>query len=1238
MSSRLLTLAALVMALAAARGADASCVTARTFGTLNPALEAYSYVYTPGVCDQGEPCPGASSVTTGFLGAFWAIGHGDPIVGSGIDNGAFPAVAGQPGALTDGWVKLNDPAPAFVEGAWNADPGIDGCIDDVVGQRCMALLGTDQDGAGGAFFVLLTAEADGLENYHLERFGGAPIQLASIPVPTVVSAVPSGPGTVEISVAGPAVGDVSEGLLLDPACPTEVVTGYRVYARSVDAGTASPTNRDRGGWTALSPVPVPLGQSTLLPADCPVDQELYLAAALVFDSGFETSHVSADSTIVNCCLPADDGDGDGYCGAADCDDANPNVHPGVAEICNTVDDDCNGRVDDDAAGEDSDGDTVHNVCDNCPAAANPSQSDGDGDSVGDACDNCATVANPGQADQDGDQRGDACDVCPATFDPGQADGDLDGIGDACDNCPASANANQADGDFDGVGDACDNCPGDGNTNQTDGDGDGVGDACDNCPVNANANQSNLDGDGSGDACDPCPLDQADDADGDGLCADVDNCPSVANAGQQDADLDEIGDVCDDCPLDQANDVDADGVCGDVDNCPTTANAGQADLDGDGTGNACDDCTDSDGDSFGNPGFPANTCTLDNCPNVVNAGQEDLDADGLGDVCDNCPMVGNAAQSDADGDGVGDACDNCSGGPVLLAGSDFETGSTGWVSAARPGGVNTWHLDTQSCRGDALGSTMVVSDGNDGPTCTANSSIEASLLLSPSIQLPSIGPLGLSFGALSFDEAGNCITSSGFDMHDVGISLDGGLSYDLLNDCTALADGTGGLMTLEFDISAYAGQTVRIVFVYETGDDFGGHTFAVDDVELLSLVVDPGQSDGDADGVGDTCDNCPFDANPAQLDGDHDGAGDVCDLCPGFGDWGRGDADGDGVGDACDTCTDSDGDGFGDPGHPASTCSPDNCPGTSNVDQADGDGDGAGDVCDNCPTLFDPSQADSDGDGVGDVCDTCTDSDGDGFGDPGVAANQCAPDNCPATANPTQADADSDGLGDLCDNCAAAANPTQDDFDGDGRGDACDNCIYLANPAQQDGDTDGYGDLCDNCSVDANPNQADFDDDAAGDVCDNCPFDENFDQVDGDLDRIGDVCDNCPVLPNSSQGDTNTDGVGDLCDLNDGLIYLLAPDSDHLEWQAENGFATWNLYTGDLAELLAGGSYTQLPGSNPLATRLCGLAATLTVDGLSPLPGELAFSLVTGTTAGGIENDLGSDSSGTPRLNNNACVP
>jgi hypothetical protein len=226
-----------------------------------------------------------------------------------------------------------------------------------------------------------------------------------------------------------------------------------------------------------------------------------------------------------------DCDGDGFTPAqGDCDDADPARHPGAAEICDCIDNDCDGTIDrPDCTGFDHDGDGVECGLDNCPFVANPNQSDFDNDGVGDACDNCIRVANANQADADADGAGDLCDNCPATANASQADADADGRGDACDNCPNTANASQADADGDGLGDVCDNCPVANNATQADADFDGIGDLCDNCTAVANPAQLDADADGYGDACD--------------------NCPTMANAAQTDRDGDGLGDACDACPLD-----------------------------------------------------------------------------------------------------------------------------------------------------------------------------------------------------------------------------------------------------------------------------------------------------------------------------------------------------------------------------------------------------------------------------------------------------------------------------------------------------------------------------------------------------------------------------------------------------------------------------------------------------------------------------------------------------------------
>jgi hypothetical protein len=131
-----------------------------------------------------------------------------------------------------------------------------------------------------------------------------------------------------------------------------------------------------------------------------------------------------------------DADSDGYqdvaYGGDDCDDGDPAIHPGAAELCNGVDDDCSGSADDELKA--------------------PWYPDDDGDGYGDAGGMSLTCApTSGMVDN-----GDDCDDGDAGVFPG-ADEYCNGVDDDCDDEVDEDDAEDAatfyeDGDGDGYGD------------------------------------------------------------------------------------------------------------------------------------------------------------------------------------------------------------------------------------------------------------------------------------------------------------------------------------------------------------------------------------------------------------------------------------------------------------------------------------------------------------------------------------------------------------------------------------------------------------------------------------------------------------------------------------------------------------------------------------------------------------------------------------------------------------------
>jgi len=337
------------------------------------------------------------------------------------------------------------------------------------------------------------------------------------------------------------------------------------------------------------------------------------------------------------CPVCTDADGDGYategggCGAVDCADNNPAVHPGAVEVCDGLDTNCDGVVG--ATDHDGDGDGVALCAGDCNDA-DPAVHPGAAELCNGVDDDCNGILPASERDGDGDGVRE-CDTPPdcndtnATVYPGNVEVCADGLDNNCDGGVDEVGCTCPDGDGDGHllaacgGDDCNDAnatvyPGspevcaDGLDNDCNGSSDcgdaacGATAACQACAA------ADLDHDGYATSGGVCGLIDCDDADAavhpgaTEVCDGKDtNCDGVVGATDHDGDGDGVALCAGDCnDADAAVHPGATELCNGVDDdCNGILPASERDPDGDGV-RSCDsppDCNDHDNTAY--PGAP-----------------------------------------------------------------------------------------------------------------------------------------------------------------------------------------------------------------------------------------------------------------------------------------------------------------------------------------------------------------------------------------------------------------------------------------------------------------------------------------------------------------------------------------------------------------------------------------------------------------------------------------------------------
>jgi hypothetical protein len=706
-----------------------------------------------------------------------------------------------------------------------------------------------------------------------------------------------------------------------------------------------------------------------------------------FDEDLD-GHGAADQTDSFCDQPA------GYVLVGDdCDDQNNTVYPGAEDVCDGLDNDCDGDVDDGAVATtfytDVDADGYGDDAATVQACIQPEGTA----TVGGDCDDADPAYNPGALEEDCEDPNDY--NCDGSV--GYADGDADGFA-ACQDCNDADPAVSPDG--------LEVC------NEIDDDCDTLVDDADDSLDSSTGTiwYADVDFDGYGDpataawVCEPGPGWVADNTDCDDTRPDLNpGATEVCNGYDDDCDgLVDDGDDSVDVTTGSAfyTDADADGYGDDATAVwACEAPAGSATLAGD-----CDDA-----DAAYNPGALEDDCADPNDYNCDGSvGYTDGDGDGYAacEECDDTNAANNPAATEVC-DGADNDCDGTADEPDAADAS-------------------TWYTDADSDGyGDAATATMAC-DAPAGTVADATDCDDTTAAVNPAV----------------------VETCNGVDDN-----CDGTVDEDTAADASTWyadtdADGYGDAATATMACDAPAGTVADATDCDDTDGDVNPGAFeacngiddncdgAIDEDGATDVLT--WYADTDGDGFGDAASSvvdCEQPADHVSDDSDcDDSAGavnpDATELCDGIDNDCDSAIDEDSAADAATWYADTDGDGYGNAASATVSCS---APAGSVSDSSDcDDGDGAvnpaaTEVCDG---IDNDCNGVTDEDSAADASTWYTDSDGDGYGDAGSPLSACdAPAG--AVADATDCD-DTDGdvnpaATEVCDgadnDCDGSVDPT-----------------------------------------------------------------------------------------------------------------------------------------------------------------------------------------------------------------------